>query len=171
MKTLFLLRHAKSSWDHPGLEDFRRPLAPRGEKAAVRMGRYMARQGLVPERVICSGAVRAVQTWELLETELRTPVPWEIRDEIYHAGPEDLLAMIREVSCDDASLLLVGHNPTFETVALHLTGSGDAEARRSMEEKFPTGALAVLDFRIPTWDRVARGGASIRAFIRPRTLG
>lgn len=170
MKTVFLLRHAKSSWDEPLLEDFRRPLAPRGRKAAVRMGRFMGKEGLIPDRVLCSGAVRATETWELVSEGLGASMPIEIRDDIYHASSGALLELIRSLPNEEDSVLLIGHNPTFENLARHLAGSGDQKALRDLASKYPTAALAVLDFRIRDWRDLAPGEGDLRHFVRPRAL-
>ena len=171
MKTVLLLRHAKSSWDHPGLDDFRRPLAPRGRKAAARMGRFLAESRTLPDRVLCSGALRAVQTWELVSESLGEKIPTEIREDIYHASPGTLLRLIRTLPEDSGSALLVGHNPTFEMLALRLASpSGNDTALRTMKTKYPTAALAVLDFSVETWRAVEEGGGTLRDFIRPRDL-
>lgn len=170
MKTVFLLRHAKSSWNQPSLDDFKRPLSPRGRRAASRMGRHLADEGLIPHRVLCSGAVRAVETWEIVSRALGGKVPVEFRDEIYHASPDTLIALIRSLPDAWPSVLLVGHNPTFESVALSLAGSGDGKALLDMGSKFPTGALAILDFGIGRWTEMEEGEGHLRDFIRPREL-
>lgn len=170
MKTVFLLRHAKSSWDQPGLEDFHRPLAPRGRKAASRMGRYMAEEGILPHRVLCSGAVRAVQTWELWSRSLEKEVPVEFRDDIYHASSDSLLRLIRALPEDLGSVLLLGHNPTFEHLALRLAGSGRAEDLERMRGKYPTGALAILDLPTERWRGLEEGTGVLRGFVRPKDL-
>ncbi len=170
MKTLLLLRHAKSSWDEPLLEDFRRPLAPRGRKAATRMGRFMGREGLIPQRVLCSGAVRATETLELLSEGMDRDLPTQIRDDIYHASPGSLLELIRSLPDHEDPVLLIGHNPTFEDLARQLVGSGDPEALRDLASKYPTGALAVLDFRIGHWADLEAGEGDLRAFVRPKAV-
>jgi phosphohistidine phosphatase len=170
VKTVFLLRHAKSSWDQPSLDDYDRPLAPRGKKAAPRVGRYLAREGLTPDRVLCSGARRAMQTWNLVSEELPSDIQLEVRDEIYHASPGNLMELIRALPDNEDSVLLVGHNPSFESLALQAARSGDDEALRSLAFKYPTGALAILDFDTSGWAKVEWGTGHLRAFIRPKTL-
>ena len=169
MKTVLLLRHAKSSWDNPLLGDFERPLAPRGRKAAPRMGRFMARNGLVPDRVLCSGARRAVETLGLASEDWQE-VQVETLDEIYHASPSSLLQLIRALPQGEESVLLVGHNPTFEELASRLAGSGKEEALEALSQKYPTGALAILDFHVGTWAELEPGKGFLRDFIRPKTL-
>lgn len=170
VKTVFLLRHAKSSWDEPHLEDFQRPLAPRGRKAAKRMGRYMAQEGLIPERALCSGARRAVETWERVMGALGEQVHTEFQEEIYRASPDVLLRKIRSLPDEEDSVLLVGHNPTFESLALRLAGSGKEEAVLEMSSKYPTGALAILDFGVRRWAELEEGDGNLRDFVRPSQL-
>jgi phosphohistidine phosphatase len=170
VKTVFLLRHAKSSWDQSFLEDFRRPLAPRGRKAAARLGRFMGKGGLIPDRVLCSSAVRATETWELVSEGLGGSVPTDFRDDLYHASPGTLVKLIRSLPDDEGSVLLIGHNPTFESLARQLAGSGDERAIRSLASKYPTGALAILDFRIQSWKELDAGEGDLRDFVRPKTL-
>ena len=90
MKTVLLLRHAKSSWNHPSLGDFDRPLAPRGRKAAPRIARFMRAEGLIPDVVFCSAALRALETWALVAPGLDADVPLETLRDLYHGTPGQL---------------------------------------------------------------------------------
>jgi len=170
VKTIYLLRHAKSSWDDASLPDLQRPLAPRGRKAAPRMGTYMTRHGLVPDRVLCSAARRAVETWQALSLPLRDETPVEIREDLYHASPGTILDVVRELPAEVDSVLLIGHNPTFEELALVLAGSGEQKAMEDLERKYPTGAMAILDFPVQEWREVREGTGWLRAFVRPKDL-
>jgi phosphohistidine phosphatase len=170
VKTVFLLRHAKSSWDEPFLDDYERPLALRGRKAAPRMGEYMAQEGLVPDRVLCSGARRARETWELVSEALGSLPPTQFLSDIYHGSAGTLLDLIHHLPDNEESVLLVGHNPTFQDFALLLAGSGEEEPLRQMTSKYPTGALAILDFQGERWTGVLGGAGYLRAFVRPKAL-
>lgn len=170
LKTVLLLRHAKSSWDHPNLTDFRRPLAPRGQKAAPRIGGYMAKSGLKPDLVLCSAATRAMETWELVAESLPEDPPVEFREDLYHASPWSLMAILRGLSPTVNTVLLVGHNPTFEDLAISLVGTGPPGAVEEIHRKYPTGALAILDFLVETWPAVGEGTGHLRDFIQPRQL-
>ena len=165
MKTLYLLRHAKSSWDDPSLDDFDRPLSKRGRKAAPLIGRYMAEHGWQPDLALISPAVRARNTWELVSAELRAPVETRFEPTIYMAEPDALLALLRETDTL-RSVILVGHNPGLEQLAAILAGPGsDPQARARMAEKFPTAALARFEVAAMEPD-----GATLTDFIRPRDL-
>jgi phosphohistidine phosphatase len=170
VKTVFLLRHAKSSWDRPSLPDFQRPLAPRGQKAAHLVGAYMAQHDLVPDRVLCSAARRAIDTWELVSQSSGLEIPTVISEDLYHASPRTLLATVQGLPSEVESVLLVGHNPTVEELAQHLTATGEGEALAQLARKYPTGALAILDFSTSTWKEVREGTGHLRDFIRPRSL-
>jgi len=170
LKTILLLRHAKSSWDQPHLPDPLRPLAPRGREAAPLIGAYMARNGMVPNRVLCSPARRATETWELVSEQMDESILVEIRDELYHASSSCLLSILRELPDTEKAVLFVGHNPAFEELASVLATSGPVEALAELSRKFPTGALAVFDFSVSTWSEVREGTGSLRDFVRPRTL-
>jgi phosphohistidine phosphatase len=146
---LYLLRHAKSSWDEPGLADHDRPLARRGERAADAMGRYLREHGIEPEVILCSTATRTRQTLE------RLGLPdARIEPELYGADAATLRALIPDAS----SVMLIGHNPGMQDLALSLARSGAKLGE--LAEKFPTGALATIE--LDTGELVD--------FVRPRDL-
>ena len=168
MKTLYLLRHAKSAWNRP-VPDHDRPLAPRGRRAAPAMAEYMAGDGLVPDAVLSSTAARTRQTWMAMESVLgRPPVEW--RREIYEAAASDLLAVVRGADDGIDRLLLVGHNPGIQRLALSLAGSGEPRERRRLREKFPTAALAVLELEDGRWADVEPGSGTLAGYVRPKDL-
>ncbi|MEM8743684.1 MAG: histidine phosphatase family protein [Pseudomonadota bacterium] len=169
MVTLSLFRHAKSAWDNPGLGDFDRPLAPRGEKAAPRMGRYMAAEGLEPDIVLCSTAARARQTLELAAAEWKTAPEIHFEEGLYHAGPADMLRAVRSLEDGLAHAMLVGHNPGMHSLAVNLSGSGNEADLEAVHFKFPTAALAVIDFD-GSWASLAAGKGRLRSYIVPRVL-
>ena len=170
MLTLSLLRHAKSSWDDASLKDFDRPLSERGETAAPRMGAYMAAQGLAPELVLCSPAVRARQTLDLVLPRLAAGPTVVYEDRFYLAAPSVMLARVRKIEAKVRHVLIVGHDPGMQGLALELAGSGDAEALRSLGRKFPTGALAVIRFNARDWSRIGPAKGRLELFATPKTL-
>jgi phosphohistidine phosphatase len=165
---LLLLRHAKSAWPD-GIPDHDRPLATRGLKAAPLMGSYMAREALISDLVLVSTARRTQETWALVGAEL--PASIERRDvgEIYEAPAERLAAVIRATDASVQTLLLVGHNPGFQDLALQLAGVGEADGLARLREKFPTGALAVIDFAVG-WQDVTEGSGRLERLVVPRSL-
>jgi phosphohistidine phosphatase len=170
--TLLLLRHTKSSRDDPSLADMERPLNNRGEKDAARMGECIARKKLVPERVLCSPALRTRQTWSLAAAEMPSPPSATLCPELYDFGDgTPLLSCLRSKGGKSKRVMLVAHNPSTHNLALRLVGSGPVDLRQLLAEKYPTGALAVLTFDANEWPAIAEGTGKLERFIRPRDLG
>src|SRR5262249_51918664 len=166
VSTLYLLRHAKSSWDDPALPDRERPLAPRGPRDAKRIAKHLARLKPEPELVLCSPSVRTRETLELVRAALGASTV-ELDDALYAASADDLLARIHLVPDTVASVMLIGHNPGLQDLALALASSGDDLQR--LGTKFPTAALATLAFA-KTWSRLAEGDATLTAYVVPKDL-
>jgi phosphohistidine phosphatase len=168
MRTLMLLRHAKSSWSDPGLADVDRPLSPRGERAARRIAEYLRRNGIRPSLVLCSPARRTRQTLDAIEPALGTTCAVELAPELYGASAETLLERLRAVPDSADSVLLIGHNPGLEELALMLAERG-AELPR-LREKFPTAALATIVVRHDSWEALGPGCGELVDYVVPREL-
>lgn len=169
MHRLLLLRHAKSSWADPGTRDHERPLNERGRAAADRMGRHLDTAGLVPDLALCSSARRTCET--LARLDLPATVGIAVDPDLYLADPDTVLDRIRAVDEAVTTLLVVGHNPTTQELALDLAGGGaggPATVHR-IAGKYPTGALTVLTVTGP-WAALAPGTARLDAFVTPRDL-
>lgn len=168
-----LLRHAKSEWPDD-VADPDRPLARRGRKDAPAAGRWLRATGQVPDLVLCSPARRALETWELARDGLGADpgdAPEVVLDErIYGATPATLLELARQTGPGIASLMIVGHEPAMRELTLALAGAqpGDADDDQiaRVRVKFPTAAIAVLEFA-GTWSRLLPGRARLAAFARP----
>ena len=198
MRRLMLLRHAKSDRP-PGIADHDRPLNRRGRDEAPLVGTYLAHNGLVPDRVLCSTSERTRETWELMAGSLADAVspaspsaaapnaphakpagkkrgrspkrpPVDFEERLYAAEPHTILALLRETPPKVHSLLIVGHNPGIHEAALALIASGDVEARERLHEKFPTSALAVIDFALDEWSKLHARSGRLDRFITPRQL-
>ena len=167
MKTLTLLRHAKSGWDDAGLTDFQRPLNARGREAARAMGAEMCRLGLAFDCVLASPAARVTETIGGL-AESYGPLAPVYDERVYLAPVETLLAMVRAADDACARLLIVGHNPGMERLASLLSRAGPLRAE--IAAKYPTGALAEIAFPLDHWRDVGPGGGTLVRFIRPRDL-
>ncbi len=156
------------------MEDRERRLIARGQEDVPRVGRYMAKHGYQPDLVLCSSAQRTMQTLELLVPELARPAPKEALDALYLAEPEVLLAHIRRAPNAAKVLLLIGHNPGLEQLAWQLSRTPvkrkTQDLMDQMEEKFPTCALAVLDFPVQHWSGVWEKGGTLIDFVRPKDL-
>lgn len=169
MLTLSLFRHAKSSWDDPSLEDFDRPLGPRGLKAAPQMGAFMAEQKLRPDLVLCSPAQRTRETLDLVAEEIgrpRTVFP----DKLYLAAPETLLAAVQATTGGVRHLMMVGHNPGLHMLALLLMGPEGSADAGALRTKFPTAGLAVLTFSARAWRDIGPGSGRLKLFMTPKRL-
>lgn len=170
MRRLMLLRHAKSDWAKPGLDDHDRPLNARGREAAPRMGAYMARHGLLPDLIVASTARRVVETLDHLLPAFDRPPKIISEPRVYDAGEDTLLGILKETPRAAHNLLLVGHNPGMAELASLLIASGDADARQRLIEKFPTAALAVIDFALDDWGKLHPHGGRLDRFVVPRAL-
>ncbi|RUW87392.1 histidine phosphatase family protein [Mesorhizobium sp. M8A.F.Ca.ET.059.01.1.1] len=143
MKQLLLLRHAKSSWDDRDLDDFDRPLAERGLKAARLIGRELAARDWLPDLALVSPALRTRDTWRLVAAELPVHPRVAFAQPLYEASAADILSQVRKADPSSRCLVVLGHNPGLEDLAKQLAGPrSEAKARRRLDEKFPTAALA-----------------------------
>jgi len=171
---LFLFRHAKSAWDDPALRDFERPLAPRGIRACAAMGALMAEKGWYPDKALVSAAARTRETWtrlwQAMQAGERAQPETSYHRDLYLAEPERIFNIIRTEGGTARAVLLIGHNPGLQMAAERLAGFGGAALRNTLSEKFPTGALAVLDFNIEEWADLYPGTGDLVAFVRPRDI-
>jgi phosphohistidine phosphatase len=176
VKQLFVLRHAKSSWDDPGLEDHERPLAPRGLRAVKLLREHMQATGIHPEQVLCSAARRTRETLDGVSPGGEAI----IEPGLYAASYTEVIERLREVPRGTSSVMLVGHNPAMQMLVLRLAGANETERAAGTEppvetdlaevqNKFPTGALATLTFEC-AWTELAPGCARLVAYVRPRDL-
>lgn len=168
MKTLYLLRHAKSSWDEP-VDDHDRPLAPRGRRAAPAMAEHMAAADRIPQRVLCSTAARARQTWHLMAPILGS-LPVDYRPGLYESDPGRILDLVRWKGGAEDVLMVVGHNPSLQMLAEQLAGQGPPRLMKRLASKYPTAALAVVEFPAEAWPEVAPRAGTLVDFLRPKDL-
>jgi phosphohistidine phosphatase len=168
MKILTLLRHAKSDWADPAQPDFDRPLNARGREAALAMGREIAALGLTFDRILASPSARTTETIRWFGEGRGSGLDTDYDERIYLASVPTLLRIVHEVDDAHERLLIVGHNPGMERLALLLSRGG--ALHDLIAEKYPTGALAELRFDAESWGEVDEGGATVERFIRPRDL-
>lgn len=159
MKTLYLLRHAKSSWDRPDLADYDRPLNDRGREAAPFMGGLMAAKGYIPSIIISSPALRARQTAELIISSGLQKVDLLFDDRIYEASPQALRQVVSEADDRHGTVMIIGHNPGLEGFIRYLSGAA---------ESMPTASLAIIDLDIEKWRSVSDACGSLQAVYRPK---
>lgn len=170
MKTLYLLRHAKSAWDRADLPDHERPLNQRGRDACKVLAEYWRRHHVLPAIVLCSSAARTQETLSRIADALDRDINAKVTEDLYMAEPKALLAAIRALDDNFASAMIIGHNPGLGELARQLTGSGGAHKVASLAEKFPTGGLATLSFDVSAWSKIKPGRGLLKDYVTPRTL-
>ena len=161
MKTLYILRHAKSSWDNADLTDFERPLNERGLKVAPLMGGVIKKNRFQPELILSSPARRAEQTAALIKQSANIRGAIRYDERIYEASPARLLEVICEQNEKIESVMLVGHNPGLEGLLKVLTNE---------PQPMPTAALAVIDLQTDRWSAINSSKGNLRILIRPKEI-
>lgn len=169
-KRLILLRHAKSAWNRAELADFERPLAPRGKKAAPVMGQFLAQQKKLPDLVLCSSARRAVETWQLIAAQLPKDIPARQNKALYMAMPREMLKLLQKTPDEHDCVLLIGHNPGIADLAAWLCAQAKDEKHAQLAAKFPTAAVAIIDFDVASWRDVEADSGRLIDFVTPRSL-
>ena len=168
-KRLYVLRHAKSSWDNPGLDDHERPLAPRGQRAVVTIASYLSERNIKPELVLCSSSRRTRETMDGIDVGGEHV----IERALYGAGCGELVERLRQLPEGTSSAMLIGHNPAAQMLVLRLTnhdaGGGADPQRDAVKRKFPTGGLATLAFDCD-WSQLAPGCARLEEFMTPKAF-
>ena len=160
MKNLLLIRHAKSSWNDPSLNDLDRTLNKRGKRDAPAMGRWLMEKNLVPDLILSSPAKRALKTAKLIAGELGYPNNQiEVRESSYIQGLDALIELIGGLDDGLARVVLVGHNPVLTDLANRLTGAGI--------HNVPTCGIVSVEFALPSWRDCAREGGRLALFERP----
>ena len=162
MKTILLLRHGKSSWEAGSIPDRERPLAPRGVKAARRMGRFLGRTGPAPDLILCSPAVRAAETLRHAADSGAWPASADIVPELYGASSGGVLACVSAVAAPVETLLVVAHEPGCSETASALIGGAAV--------RFPTAALACIRLDVARWDEVRPACGELLWLVTPRLL-
>jgi phosphohistidine phosphatase len=161
MRILYLLRHAKSSWNEPSLRDFDRPLKKRGREAAERTGMRLAEEKLNNPIVICSPAVRTRETAEIVLKSANLQVEQRFDERIYDASLRELVQVVSEIPDEKEAAIMIGHNPGFEELLAFLNGE---------QRRMPTCALAKIKFGDVSWKDVRAGEGSLEWFIAPKEL-
>lgn len=173
MKRLLVLRHAKAG-PHDEKRDKQRGLIDRGRDDATRMGRAMREKGYVPDLVLCSSARRTVETWENVEPGLGGNPRTDFLDALYDAPETGILKLVRAVAQNVPALLVIGHNPGLERFArMMVRKPADADERRraaALAEKFPTSALAVIDFEADDWAAIEATTGILSDYLTPANL-
>lgn len=162
MKTLILMRHAKSDWDDPRLSDHARPLNKRGRRSATALGKWLRKQALAPDQILCSSAIRTQETF----VRLALPGTPDVLDSLYLAEPEQMLTELRRAT--GSIVLMIGHNPGIAHFAQALVAT---PPRHERFDDYPTGATLVVGFDINAWVDLRPGTGRVQHFITPGDLG
>lgn len=170
MRRLMLFRHAKAERPEIGMEDRARTLIERGRRDAGRIGAYMAAHALKPDRVLVSPSARTQETWKYLSAALRPAPAATTVERLYEATPHAILAAIKDVPASAHTLMVVGHNPGLQELALMLIASGDIDARERLHEKLPTSGLVIVDFAFDDWSKLHPQSGRLERFVSPKTL-
>ncbi len=168
-RRLFVLRHAKSSWDDPSLADHDRPLNDRGRDSLPKLQRALTEYTDAIDIVLCSSAARTVATFDGIRGALREDVEVVVEEALYGADAATWLARCRELDADVGGALLVGHNPGLEDLIVELTGAGEQEALEQLASKVPTGALACCSFD-GAWSTLGADSCYLDALLVPKRL-
>lgn len=168
-RTLLLLRHAKSSWDDPDLDDFDRPLNRRGSRDAPRIGKWVEATDYRPACVVCSPARRTRDTWAAVADQLPGAPEPIYQPELYHASEKTIVDIVRGLPQGCHTAMLIGHNPGIGDAMRTLAADGPEEDMARLGAKVPTGALAILRWR-GEWGDAGRGIATLLQFVRPKDL-
>lgn len=162
-----LMRHAKSSWAESDTTDIERTLGERGRVAAAKLGDWIERENLTPDQVIVSNAVRCSETWDIIATKLSQTPKVIVSPELYLAGVDGMLDVIRDNANADR-VLVIGHQPTIGSLARELRV--DPAPQHASFEKYPTGATTMLSFDVANWAEANFGGAELEGYITPTDL-
>lgn len=168
MKHLYLLRHAKSSWAEEGIDDHDRPLAGRGKKDAQRLEEYLRQAHIAPALVLCSSARRTRETLKGIQPALPKTTKVAIEDGLYLASARDVIKRLRDVADGVASVMVIGHNPTLQELALALATRGAPLAR--LRENLPTGSLVSIALPEGPWSKVGKEEGELTSMITPSDL-
>lgn len=174
MKTIYLLRHAKSDWGDAAIADHDRPLNERGREAAPRMGAHMKAHRYKPDLVLCSTARRTIETLDLIKSDLGGDVAVEFEDRLYLAELRHLMQRLRSVGDAVKAVMFIGHNPGIAQFANELCASpqtvAEEKAHHRMHDKFSTCALAVIQSPAKAWHDIRAGSGVLKGFTRPKDL-
>ncbi len=170
MKTLYIMRHAKS--DQNGQDDHGRPLNARGKQARVQMAEYMQKEKLIPATILCSTARRTKDTASAILAALPPATPIEYIQKLYMATPGEIISQLQQLDDGVGSAMVIAHNPGVHNLSLLLAGSASqAQDVATLKINFPTASLAVISFPVTSWKHIAPGSGNLERFVTPKMLG
>lgn len=170
VRRLLLLRHTKSSWRDEALPDIERPLAPRGRRAAPAIGVYLRDHAMIPDLVLVSTAQRTRETWQLINLMFADAPTVRYDEKLYLADADDILKRIAKAPASAGTVMVVGHNPGLQELAVALYDGGEAIDFNRLKAKFPTGGLAIYEFDVDRWSDLRVKSGRLVGFTAPRDL-
>jgi phosphohistidine phosphatase len=170
MRRLLLFRHAKAERAEADQSDLDRPLTRQGREDAELIGAYIARHAFVPDAAIVSPSVRTRETFSRAAARMSAPPTPIVDPRAYTASPSALLNILKSLPKGAQAVMLIGHNPGLHELALMLVGTGDIETRERLHEKFPTAALAIIDFPLDSWARLHASAGRLERCIEPKLI-
>lgn len=174
MRRLVIFRHSKAraadNWDDA---DHARPLSTRGKQDAPLMGRYLAKANIAPDLALVSDSMRTRETFDLAAAGYGKAIPLQLEEGIYEESESwgEILRLVRGTDDGVETLMVVGHNPSVGDLAAQLSGYGDRHARAAIRAKFPTSAIAIVEFDVSHWGEVRQQGGRLAGYVTPATLG
>lgn len=170
MKKVILLRHAKSSWDDPSLDDHDRPLNRRGKQAAPIIGEWLSHREHMPDVVLCSSSERTRETVSGMRKSVPSLPDPVVERELYHASPCDMRSRLSQLPSNVETVMLVGHQPGLGSLVRKLANGQENRRCKRAYEHFPTGAAAVLEIDVEDWADIDYAKARFVDFAKPREL-
>lgn len=170
MKNLILMRHAKSSWNHPELDDHARPLNQRGRAAAKTMANWFVTEEIIPDYALVSDAVRTQETWEIVSDSIGSSPEADISRELYLAAPQTMLAAVQSTPADANTLMLIAHQPGTSILASILADGTESDDCKQAYQHYPTAGVSVFQFEIETWNQLGAGSGKFIRFETPKRL-
>jgi len=170
MKTILLMRHAKSSWSQSGVEDHDRILNARGREAAEKMGIWLRTRSLIPDHVLVSTAARAAETWDRMAATHPPDLRPEFHKSLYHSGPDTMLELIKASPPTAKTLLLIAHQPGMSAMTARMADGQQGPDQTRAFSHFPTAGIAVLRAHAPDWASIEFGGCRFETFAVPREI-
>lgn len=169
MRTLVILRHAKSSWALPGVEDFDRPLNEKGLTALPAMAMWLSKM-VTPDHILCSSALRTQQTLEGYKSAFSGAISTSVERNLYLASSEKTLAAARHFSDAVSTALIIGHNPGLHDTALQILSADERSRSKGLRSAFPTCAAAIINLPITSWSKIEWNNGTLNAYMTPKLL-
>ncbi len=169
MLRLYIMRHAKSSWAIPGARDFDRELNDKGLQDLTKISKYMKKEGISPEAILCSSAIRTRQTLDSIVSTFDKKPETIYTERLYSSGVSEYIEIINSIQ-GAKSLMIIGHNPMCGSLAISLPRSGPPDELEKIAYKYPTAAISIIDFDVESWEEVTKASGCLEKSIFPSEI-